>query len=165
VLHTATLLKDGRVLIAGGVGPRSGEDYLASAEIYDPVTGQFSAAGSLPSPRVYNTATLLPSGLVLIAGGWSASSSTSQVFSECYLYDPANQRSEHTATLLLDGRVLVVGGGTGSADIYDPATGRFSPTGSLMTGYGTNTATLLKDGRVLTANVGMLPLTAELYWP
>jgi hypothetical protein len=66
--HTATLLRDGKVLIAGGTG--AGSQQLASAELYDPATGTFSNATDLVAGRRQHTATLLPDGTVLIAGGY-----------------------------------------------------------------------------------------------
>ena len=156
--QTATLLQDGRVLIAGG-----GENNLTLAELYDPKTGTFNGTGSMTKPRNAGTATLLEDGRVLVAGGFKGNALAS-----AELYDPktgtfngtgsmTTPRGNHTATRLSDGRVLVVGGtgdtpnGLASAELYDPKTGTFSPTGSMTTARLNNTATLLQDGRVLIA--------------
>jgi WD40 repeat protein len=182
--HTATLLSDGRVLIAGGY---DGSGYPASAELYDPKTGTFSPTGSYPTARINHTAALLSDGRVLIAGGYSGFETPSLASAE--LYDPktgtfsptgsmATARIIHTAALLSDGRVLIAGGysgsdgskGLASAELYDPKTGTFSPTGPLATARGVHTATLLPDGRVLIAG-GMAQMSgpalgsAELYQP
>jgi hypothetical protein len=141
-LHTATLLPNGNVLIAGGRIHRV-QDYrgtaTATAELYDPVTGTFSPAGSMTTPRVLHTATLLPNGKVLIVGSdWAAGDDRS-----AELYDPATGTFTRTgdtvraqsgarATLLKTGKVLIAGGVTprpgnnipvSTPELYDPATG------------------------------------------
>ncbi len=165
--HTATLLNDGRVLIAGGIGyaTLNGDFNAEEAELFDPVSGTFSAAGTCN--RQYHTATLLESGVVLLAGGEILD--TAGAVDTADLYDPTGRgftpagrmavaRVQHTATLLRDGRVLIAGGmswtgsswaSTATAEIYDPASGSFSPTGSMSVGRYGHTATLLPDGRVL----------------
>ena len=172
--HSATLLPDGRVLVAGGFNFNDG--YRSSAEVYDPATGTWSATGSMSTARSSHTATLLPDGRMLVAGGWNGSST----LSSAEVYDPAlgtwsatgsmsTARSSHTATLLPDGRVLVAGKGStlSSAEIYDPALGTWSATGSMGTARFGHTATLLPDGRVLVAGGNDdFPLSsAELYDP
>ena len=126
--HTATLLADGRVLIIGGTTFIGTGDLhpTTTVEVYDPSTGSFSVTGSMAEARTLHTATRLPSGKVLIAGGGNENSTAE-------LYDPATGsfsiiggmevgRSGHTATLLPDGSVLVVGGGVfaglASAELY-----------------------------------------------
>jgi WD40 repeat protein len=175
-MQTATLLQDGRVLIAGG---RSGyqSPSLASAEIFDPKTGVFSATGSMSTARSFHTATLLADGRVLIAGGQDASDPPTDLAS-AELYDPktgtfsptgsmSKPRASQTATLLKDGRVLIVDDLGASADLYDPKTGEFTPTGSMSQWRTMYTATLLPDGRVLIAggaDKAFIPLaSAELY--
>jgi hypothetical protein len=180
--HTATLLDDGRVLVAGGLG--TGIVPLGSAELYDPTSGAFSPTGSMTTARGNHTATLLPSGLVLIAGDTNAVDVGTGALASAELYDPntgtfsptssmATARRGYTATLLADGRVLVAGGKAepaelASAVLYDPKTGTFSPTGSMATAREGHTATLLPDGRVLVIG-GMGDTTglasAELYDP
>ncbi|HEX5753254.1 MAG TPA: kelch repeat-containing protein [Archangium sp.] len=157
--HTATLLPDGKVLIAGGANGT----LVTSAEVYDPGTGVWSPTGSLAEGRIGHTVTLLPDGKVLVAGG----SGSSGNLSGAEVYDPgtgmwsptgslAMARRQHTATLLPDGKVLVTGGnGSGgtpsSAEVYNPGTGVWSPTGSLAGGRFSHTATLLLNGKVLVA--------------
>jgi len=162
--HTATLLNNGTVLIAGGAG--SGNNPLASAELYNPATGTFSyTTGRMNDARVSPTATLLNDGTVLIAGGWYSSSDL--VSAE--LYNPTTETFSYTtgslnaarawsaATLLNNGMVLLAGGtpnapgGMASAELYDPASQTFSYTDSLNTARAQGTATLLNNGMVLMA--------------
>jgi len=111
--HTATLLPNGKVLVAGGA---IGYTPLASAELYDPATGTWTATESLHTARFFHTATLLPNGKVLVAGG-----AGNGYLASAELYDPATEtwtatgslhtaRDLHTATLLPNGKVLVAGG-------------------------------------------------------
>ena len=169
--HTATLLPNGKVLVAGGED--AGSTAFASAELYDPSTGTFSATGSMTVPRVGHTATLLNNGKVLITGGASDPSEAAVASAE--LYDPGagtftattgsmtTARVTHTATLLSDGRVVLVGGDViffngvqntnikalASAEIFDTNTGTFAATGNMTVPRENHTATLLTSGKVL----------------
>jgi len=127
--HTATLLPGGKVLIVGGSDASS---TLATAELYDPVAGTFTATGTMATARCWHTATLLPSGQVLIAGGTGDAGS----LASAELYDPplgtftatgnmTATRETFTATLLSSGEVLIAGGlgssgNLASAELYDP---------------------------------------------
>jgi Kelch motif protein/galactose oxidase-like protein len=158
--HIATLLPNGKVLVAGGFPG-------TSAELYDPATDTWTVTGSLRVARAGSPATLLPNGKVLVAGGTQSGGSL-QSSASTELYDPATGRwtltgsMKHariglssTATLLPNGKVLVVGGdATGSSELYDPASGTWTLTGSASTG---GRATLLPNGKVLRG--------AELYDP
>jgi hypothetical protein len=169
-LHTATLLPNGKVLLAGGPG--------ATAELYDPASGAFTVTGSMSVPRAGQTATLLSTGKVLLVGG----NNVTGVLASAELYDPAtgmfsftgnltDGRTFHTATLLGNGKVLIVGGSGPkasliTAELYDPASGTFSPTGSLVTARASHTASLLNNSKVLIAggSTDGNPLaSAELY--
>jgi hypothetical protein len=164
--HTATLLADGRVLVAGGDDNGS----LDSAQIYNPSTGKWRTVESTTTARAQHTAALLSDGRVLVAGG--SPGEEGDPLDSAELFDPTTEkwtamdsltirRSGHTATLLSDGRVLVAGGHSGSdilaaSEIYDPSTGRWG-IGLRMTETSLgHTATLLADGRkVLVAGGGL----------
>jgi hypothetical protein len=182
--HTATLLANGKVLIAGGADQDQTGTGLASAELYDPNTGAFTPTGSMAVGRFLHTATLLQNGKVLIVGG--ALTSTSDPVATAEVYDPstgiftmtgamATAREQHTATLLADGRVLIVGGatstGTGdlrpttTVEVYNPSSGSFSLTGSMAEARTFHTATLLTNGQVLVAGGGEENSSAEVYDP
>jgi len=181
--HTATVLHDGRVLVAGGVADNREEERLASAELYDPATGTWQATGSMTKPRSWHTATLLPDGRVLVAGGrcdgryaeGCAAKDPTGAQASAEIYDPSTgtwtptgdmttPRSMHTATLLPNGQVLVAGTELApdrilaSAELFDPATGRWTATGDMTIARTQQMATLLRDGTVLVAG-GIGPIS------
>jgi hypothetical protein len=159
--HTATLLPNGKVLVAGGFA--GDKNSLASAEVFDLATSMFASAGDMSAPRAGHTATLLSTGKVLIAGGYNGN-----YLASAELYDPAARtftstsrmvtaRSGHVAILLPNGKVLLAGGvGVGwtflaDAELYDPATNTFTATGNMLAARESHTATLLANGKVLIA--------------
>ena len=176
--HTATLLPDGKVLIAGGM--RRNQDFYKSAELYDPATSKFYPTGEMHERRVAHIAVLLPSGKVLVAGGWVGGGGTDSA----ELYDPAtgkftpiarmtSSRGRPSATLLSNGDVLIAGGekrdneSLASAEIFHVSTLTFQPTGSMHHARVSHTATPLKNGLVLiTGGYGdSIASSAELYDP
>jgi N-acetylneuraminic acid mutarotase len=183
--HTATLLSNGLVLVAGGYGETS---VLASAELYNAATGQWTATGTMNTARAGHYAVLLASGQPLVLLGDGGVTSTE-------LYNPAtgtwtvNGNTRATAqfafsvTLLNTGKVLIAGGANcfyprlcvevSTAELYDPSVGASAPTGSMNVARSSHSATLLPNGQVLAAG-GMVQKSnrtfdftsaAELYTP
>jgi len=186
----------GFVLLAGGQGNR--QFALASAELFDPAKNAFAATSSMKDAREDHTATVLPGGQVLIAGGEGASG---RALSSAELYDPVSgkfsaldskmetARAEHTATLIsgcncpADGKILIAGGRSATsslgstlrtAELYDPATGKFTATGAMKATRARHSATLIAigplAGNVLVAGgtsdeSGGDVASAELYDP
>jgi large repetitive protein len=163
---TATLLRNGQVLAAGGFN-NCDDDFCSdtsSAELYNPATGKWTQTGSMQGAREQQSATLLPDGEVLVAGGLNEGGSCCGQFeySTAELYNPAagtwaptaSMAAKHagqTATLLPGGWVLVAGGGTSVAEIYEPGPGIWVSPGAMSTVRTHQTATLLPNGRVLVA--------------
>ncbi|AJF70242.1 hypothetical protein SVTN_37460 [Streptomyces vietnamensis] len=178
-LHTVTPLADGRVLAVGGIGhaPDGPAEGLATAEVHDPATGRWTPTGALRQARFSHSATRLPDGRVLVAGGATARPGpTPYTLRTAELYDPVtgqwtlarpmtDARFGHPAVLLGDGRVLLVGGvlavgrgrygALGYCETYDPATGLWAPTGTLAGARKGHQATLLPDGTVLVTGGDM----------
>jgi len=162
--HTATLLRDGKVLVAGGSGDKA-PTLLSTAELYDPATGLWNGVGATNAGRLMHTATLLPDGKVLVAGGYGIEDGSNNSLSSAELFDPVTgtwqttgplngRRSNHTATLLPNGKVLIAGGydfndALSTAELYDPATETWTPTSPLPTAPGVGSATLLPNAKVL----------------
>lgn len=188
--HTATVLADGRVLIAGGVD--SANSPISSADLYDPnlyilqypifVDGAFFATGNMTSVRFGHTATLLPNGKVLIAGGFGCSGEgqTAELYDGTFTATTGTlvvARAKQTATLLPNGKVLLAAGEDpcsstplNSAELFDPVTQTFTATGPLPAARSSHTATLLANGKVLIAGgrpaVGLTSVAqAVLYDP
>ena len=160
-VHTATTLRDGRVLIVGGFNNQA--NAAQGAEVFDGATSRYASLPPMITLRHSHTATLLPNGKVLIAGGYVSGAST---ITSAELFDPSTNtfaptgsllspRGGHVAVLLTNGQVLIAGGigpewsFLSSAELYDPATGMFSPTGAMTVQRESHAAVRLQDGRVL----------------
>jgi Kelch motif/Galactose oxidase, central domain len=171
--ETATLLQDGRVLVAGGEAA-DGSTTTAAAELYDPATGQWTVTAGMHVKRRGHVATRLADGRVLVAGGWNIGEGA---WDSAELYDPTTGtwtvtgnmtrwRYDPKAVLLANGRVLVVGGlisgggVTRSAELYDPESGTWSWARGMTA--PPETATLLPDGTVLVTHPGG---SSELFDP
>ena len=179
--HTSSRLPDGRVLVTGGIGTCNSQIciVLANAELYDPQSGMWSGAASMPGPRVGHVATLLPDGRVLVVGGCSTTGLPCNV-QPSLVYDPTLNswsntgamvapRTQAAATLLPDGRVVVTGGVNSgsfaeqSVESYDSTSNTWAPAGTLTQGRFGATASLLASGQILVAGGGTA--SAEIYDP
>ena len=186
---TATLLKDGRVLVVGGQDASGAP--LSSSETYNPATGYWTATASLPLPVGQATATLLANGTVLVAGGLTGNPGSLVATGASQVFDPATSQWSSTkgplavpsfgarAVLLSSGAVLYAGGltstngrdsATSVTELYDPTTGTWSTTGALPLGVADAEMIALADGRVLlaggeTAPAGRISAVAEVYQP
>lgn len=176
--QATTLLWDGRVLVTGG-RDRDGAP-LASAEVYDPADGTWSATGALGSPRYGHTASVLVDGRVLVTGGSGCRRNCTEADASATaeIYDPQSEtwsqttnmqasRQGHAAAVLSDGRVLVAGGrgidggsaepparfppSLRSSELYDPRTGRWSAIPPMHRGRAGQHSVALWDGRVVMA--------------
>lgn len=180
--HSAALLPDGTILVAGGF--RKGPDghsqlYSDTTELIDPVRGRVVPGPALATARAGHASVELPDGSVLAIAGWSATG----VLASCERFDPVQRRwisagalheprSGTTATVLADGRVVVIGGGNdtrslASIELYERGTWRAA--GQLLAPRAGHTATLLDDGTILVAGGasarGVVSATAERYDP
>jgi hypothetical protein len=176
LVHTATRLSNGKVLVAGGW---TGSATTASAELYDPATNTWTPAASMIVARGSHWAALLTNGKVLVAGGGNDSASA---LDTTELYDPATNAWSSAGTLsvaranqgitpaavLPSGKVVIAGGWTGSinsaaTDIYDPATSTWSTGAPMNEGRRDHTATLLGNGKVLVTGSCCVSISAEVY--
>ena len=169
--HTATLLSDGRVLIAGGRSGYGGEEEN-TAELFDPRTNSFTKLEDLTGSRIYHSATLLRDGTVLLAGGRDEinATATAEAFdpaAETFtrVGESAGRRFGHVAALLPDGRVLIIGGltdigpespvATPVVEAFDPTQRTFQPVPGFDDLAGTwDDAFALPDGRVVLSGRG-----------
>ncbi|CAF5023551.1 unnamed protein product, partial [Rotaria sp. Silwood1] len=173
--HTASVLVNGKVLVAGGHGTDgySYRGYLNSTEIYDPETGIWTKTGNMTMGRVGHTASVLTNGKVLVSGGFGYDGYSYRGYlNSTEIYDPKTGtwtktgnmtigRRGHTASVLANGKVLVAGGlgydeyGQGrtfnSSEIYDPETEIWTMIGDMTVGRYFHTASVLANGKVLVA--------------
>ena len=184
---TATLLRNGKVLVSGGQNSLVQPTSIASAELYDPSTNSWTTVNPLTTGRSVHTATLLPSGKVLVVGGLNTAASASSI-AVAELFDPAtntwtpagslsNARYAHTATLLSNGKVLIAGGlaATGTlaaSELYDPASNTWSAASPMGNSRYLHTASTMPNGKILVTGGSSIDAagfttrrTAELYDP
>jgi hypothetical protein len=178
--HLAVPLRDGRLLFVGGVS--TGWTFLSSAELFDPRANRFESTGAMSVPRESHTAVRLPNGEVLVAGGHRGRRVNITLYASAEVYDPATaafratgsmarRRHKHAAVALADGRVLVTGGADErddrgqyrDAEIYDPASGRFTAVGTMLRGRYKHDGSMvvLRDGTVLLAGGAAAPETFD----
>ena len=172
--HTATLLANGEVLVAGGENYTDG--YLDSAELYNPATGKWTLTGTMTTKRWGPQAVLLENGQVLVAGGGNDNTCCGNPdLASAELYNPSTGKWTATGSmatgriafimiLLPSGQVLAAGGNAGnqnlsSAELYNPATGTWTATGSMTFAFQPSAAVLLPNGQVF------VPAIANLYNP
>jgi hypothetical protein len=181
--HTATLLENGNVLIAGGMVKN--REFLRDCELFEPQTGRFTRTGSMAVARVGQAAVSLGRGRILIAGGWISSTGVTdaaEVYDErtgsfTTIAPMRERRARSLATRLRDGSVLITGGAScdgprcslPTAELFDPGSMRWSALPPMRHARIAHTATLLPDGRVLIAGGsdrdGHVSASAELYDP
>jgi hypothetical protein len=177
--HAATLLKNGKVLLAGGM--RVEGSYLDTAELYDPQTESFTLTGKMNFKRVGPVAILMNDGKVLLTGGVNEQGSVASA----EIYDPETgrfsptgdmikAREAHALVQLSDGQILVAGGlanrrGVAEAELYSPSSGTFKLTGGMKTARGVAVAAPLPNGRVIvcggTTDMRTILTSAEIYDP
>ncbi len=171
----ATLLLNGKVLLAGGANSAGDSATEASAEVYDPAAGVWSITGSLTSARRSHTMTLLQDGTVLAAGG---SNESSGALSSVEIYDPAGgiwksvapmnaARRSHTATRLRDGRIFVLGGESSlnRPEIYNPQTDAWTLARAPIQPANFSAVVLLPSGELLAVGDNASAGEAEVYMP
>lgn len=179
--HSSTLLKDGRVLIAGGIieDGNGNEIPVSTAEIFNPETNEFKKIDNMNEQHCNHTATLLENGEVLIVAGWKPGRRSDAI----EIFNPETEKfrialrldkplQAQNAVHLSSGKVLIVGGNSSESDymtyayLYDFKTNTLTKTGKMNFGRMAFTATLLKDGNVLIAggrNENGVQNTAEIY--
>jgi len=179
--HTATLLPNGKVLVVGGMDSYSGNaGCVVTAELYNPQTNAWAGTGPMiDGARCNHTASPLPGGKVLVAGGIHAPAMPTELNS-AEIYDQATNtwsaaapmnksRSSHGAASLVSGKVLVTGNSNyaGDTELFDPATGVWTPKGKLQLPRSFHTTSALANGKALTAGgkFMMLETTSELLDP
>ena len=189
--HTATLMADGTVLVVGGTAgwghPYDENTYFqtASAERYDPGRGAWTRVGNLDQAREFHTASQLPDGRILVAGGFVNMSIPSgqpdpRALASAELFDPGTRIwsatgglpvpfQNHQATVLPGGNVLVTGPTSSRTSIYDTGRAIWNDNGDRHYAWGCHTQTLLSNGTVLAVggqtSRGVAIARADLFDP